>query len=174
MSRDFLDYNRLVENSLRGVVREALTRAATIGLPGNHHFFISFRTEHPGVDIADYLRQRHPEEMTIVIQHQYWGLDVAEDHFSVSLAFNKVRERLTVPFAAITAFADPSVEFGLQFRSGLAGRTAPPATLPAPSPAAAPATGAAASPAGETKAAKQESAEKKAAEIVTLDAFRKK
>jgi hypothetical protein len=115
MSEEGLRYDSMVENALRGVVRRALAYAAERGLPGDHHFYISFRTTHPGVDIPAALRARYPEEMTIVLQHQFWGLDVGEEAFGVTLSFSDVPERLTVPFAAITAFADPSVRFGLQF-----------------------------------------------------------
>ena len=87
------------------------------GLPGQHHFYVSFRTRHPGVEVPDYLRARHPDEMTIVLQHKFWGLEVAEDSFSVTLSFNKRHERLTVPLAAIAGFADPAVKFGLQFEA---------------------------------------------------------
>jgi hypothetical protein len=156
MSR-LLDYNAMMEDALRGVVREALARVAKAGLPGNHHFYITFRTDRPGVELAEYLRARYPEEMTIVLQHQFWGLEVGETAFSVSLSFNKVPERLTVPYGAVTAFADPSVQFGLQFRAAPAAAGAVPAERPAPAVAEA---------AGE--------AGKKGGEVVTLDAFRKK
>ncbi len=116
MAGKLLDYNLLVENALRGAVREALKRAAEFGLPGNHHFYVTFRTDQPGVDIPEYLRERYPDEMTIVLQHQFWGLEPGDDKFQVTLSFNKTPERLVVPYAALTAFADPSVQFGLQFR----------------------------------------------------------
>jgi len=115
MGEDGLRYDAMVESALRGVVRRALAYAAERGLPGNHHFYISFRTTQPGVDIPAPLRARYPEEMTIVLQHQFWGLDVGEEAFGVTLSFSDVPERLTIPFAAISAFADPSVRFGLQF-----------------------------------------------------------
>lgn len=166
MAGKLLDYNQLVETALRGAVREALKRAAEFGLPGNHHFYITFRTDQAGVELPDYLRERYPEEMTIVLQHQYWGLEPAEDHFQVTLSFNKVPERLVIPYAAITAFADPSVQFGLQFRvapTAEGGRLAPAAT-----PGAGDNTpnGDAETPAGE--------AERKTGDVVALDAFRKK
>jgi len=115
MGEDGLRYDAMVESALRGVVRRALAYAAERGLPGDHHFYISFRTTHPGVDIPAALRARYPEEMTIVLQHQFWGLDVGEEAFGVTLSFSDVPERLTIPFAAVSAFADPSVRFGLQF-----------------------------------------------------------
>ena len=115
MSGPVLRYDKMVEEALRGVLREALTICRE-GLPGNHHFYITFRTGHPGVEIADYIRSRYPEEMTIVLQHQFWGLEVTPEWFEVTLSFNRVNERLHVPYAAVTAFADPSAKFGLQFQ----------------------------------------------------------
>ena len=116
MSRDLMNYDRLVEHALRGVVREALRRTQKEGLAGSHQFYVSFRTSHPGVQLADHLRAEYPEEMTIVLQHQFWGLEVGDDAFEVNLSFHGCPEKLSVPFAAVTAFADPSVEFGLQFK----------------------------------------------------------
>ncbi|MBI1274103.1 MAG: hypothetical protein GC131_08490 [Alphaproteobacteria bacterium] len=116
MPEDLLRYDKMVEQALRNVVREAVTGAAKDGLPGEHHFYISFLTEFDGVEIPDYLREQYPEEMTIVLQYQFFGLKVEEDHFSVTLSFNNVREKLRIPFAAITTFADPAVNFALQFQ----------------------------------------------------------
>jgi hypothetical protein len=116
MGLDGLRYDKMVEEALRGVVRESLTLAAQHGLPGDHHFYITFRTHLPGVAVPDYARVRHPDEMTIVIQHQYWDLDVDETGFSVTLSFSGKSERLVIPFSAITGFADPSAKFGLQFQ----------------------------------------------------------
>ena len=113
-----MGYDKLVEDALRGAMVAALRRAAEQGLPGDHHFYISFRTDDPGVDIGDRLKATHPEEMTIVLQHQYWDLEVGEADFSVALSFNRARQTLTVPYRAVTAFADPSVKFGLQFQGG--------------------------------------------------------
>ncbi|MEO5374258.1 MAG: ClpXP protease specificity-enhancing factor SspB [Alphaproteobacteria bacterium] len=113
--RQTFPYKAMLQDALRGVLRQVLTVTAADGLPGAHHFYITFRTRHPGVEISDYLLQRHPEEMTIVLQNQFWGLEVAEDHFEVTLSFNKVNERLHVPFRAVASFADPSARFGLQF-----------------------------------------------------------
>ena len=110
-----LRYNRMVENALRAVMSEALKLVARQGFPENHHFYITFRTDHPGVMLEATLRQRYPEEMTIVIQHQFWNLVVDEDGFSVGLSFDGVRQTLGIPFAAVTNFADPSVKFGLHF-----------------------------------------------------------
>lgn len=111
----FLDYPAMIDNAMRMVVREAITTAAEHGLPGEHHFFVSFLTNHPGVHISPMLKERYPEEMTIVIQRQYWDLKVEEDQFSLKLSFNNIPELLVIPFAALIAFADPSIRFGLQF-----------------------------------------------------------
>lgn len=116
MSEELLDYNKLVEQGLRSVVRQALVEVAENGLPGEHHFYITFRTQHPNVDIAEYLREEYPEEMTIVLQYQYSGLDIDEEKFSVSLSFRGIQQKLVIPFEAITTFADPSVNFALQFQ----------------------------------------------------------
>lgn len=116
MPEDTLRYDKMVEDALRGVVRDALVITARDGLMGDHHFYITFRTRFPGVRIADYVLARHPEEMTIVLQHQFWGLDVGDDIFEVTLSFSGVSERLVIPFAAVTGFADPSAKFGLQFQ----------------------------------------------------------
>ncbi len=109
-------YDRMVENALRSVIKESLLQAIKFGLIKNHHFYITFRTDFPGVDIADWLHERYPEEMTIVLQNQYWDLKVEDAAFSVSLSFNDIAEPLVIPFAAVTAFADPGVNFGLQFQ----------------------------------------------------------
>lgn len=117
MMDDPFRYDRMVENALRNVVREALEVTAEHGLTGEHHFYLTFRTDWPGVDISPSLQQRYPREMTIVLQHRYWDLTVEPERFSVTLTFNEVPETLVVPYAAIAAFADPSVRFGLQFAS---------------------------------------------------------
>ena len=117
MTEDLMGYNQIVENALKGVVREALTRAAAVGLPGDHHFYITYRTDAPGVQVPQSLREQYPEEITIVIQHQFWDLVIDQDLFSVSLSFAGKKEHLEVPFSAITGFADPSVQFGLQFKA---------------------------------------------------------
>jgi len=105
----------MMEQALRGVIRDSLLQVAESGLSGEHHFFISFHTEAPGVEIPANLRRQHPEEMTIVLQFQYEDLEVDEDTFAVTLNFNSVPMRLLVPFAAITSFVDPSAAFGLSF-----------------------------------------------------------
>ena len=121
MADDLIRYDVLAQEALRGVVRRVLIEAGKDGLPGEHHFFIAFDTRHPGVRISDRLREKHPEEMTIVLQHQFWDLNVTEHTFEVGLSFGNVPERLLVPFEALKGFFDPSVQFGLQFdvqRSG--------------------------------------------------------
>ena len=168
MSRDFMDYNGMVENALRSVVRQALERASEIGLPGNHHFYITFRTDFPGVDIPDYLKERHADEMTIVLQHQFWGLDSDAEKFGVTLSFNRLQQRLIIPYAAVTGFADPSVQFGLQFRvPGSDGAVAIPDTSGG-------AAGDGKKAVAEAPAETAEPQEKKTGEVVALDAFRKK
>lgn len=111
-----MNYEQMAQNALRGVVRMALERVAKQGLPGDHHFYITFESQHPGVVMSDWLKERYPDEMTIVVQHQYWGLNIRPDSFDISLSFHKVGEQLTVPFEAVKAFFDPSVQFMLQFK----------------------------------------------------------
>lgn len=115
MTQDFLEYPKMVERAMRGVVREALGVALESGLPGLHKFYITFRTRNPDVTIADRLLAQYPDEMTIVMEHQYWDLVVDDDKFSITLSFGGAPETLVIPYAAITAFVDPSVKFGLQF-----------------------------------------------------------
>jgi hypothetical protein len=156
MPEDTLRYDKMVEDALRGVVRDALTITAKDGLMGEHHFYITFRTRFPNVRLADYMLARHPDEMTIVLQHQYWGLEVEEDYFEVTLSFSGISERLHIPFAAVTGFADPSAKFGLQFQvEDEDGELEPePEEEPAPAPL----------PKGDDEGGK----------VVALDAFRKK
>jgi hypothetical protein len=111
-----LRYDKMVESALRGVVRQAISEVQTTGLPGEHHFYITFMTDFAGVQIPDYLRERYPGEMTIVLQYQFENLTVDEHTMGVTLSFNNIPERLIVPLAAITIFADPSVNFALQFQ----------------------------------------------------------
>jgi hypothetical protein len=112
-----MDYPAMIDDAMRSVVRRALTQVATQGLPGDHHFYISFLTTFPGARLSPQLRERFPQEMTIVIQHQFWDLQVDEDQFSVMLSFNNIPEKLVIPYASLTAFADPSIKFGLQFHT---------------------------------------------------------
>jgi len=115
MPTDHIRYDLLAQQALRGMVQRVLADAAKNGLPGEHHFFISFDTRAPGVRISPRLQAKYPEEMTIVLQHQFWDLIVAEEVFEVGLSFSGVAERLVVPFTAIKGFFDPSVKFGLEF-----------------------------------------------------------
>ena len=115
MAVDLIRYDLLTQDALRGVVKKVLADVAARGLPGDHHLFISFDTRADGVKISDRLRAKYPEELTIVLQHQFWDLVVGEESFEVGVSFNGIPERLAVPFAAIKGFFDPSVQFGLQF-----------------------------------------------------------
>lgn len=108
-------YDELVQKALIAVVREVLEDVSKNGLSNNHHFYIRFRTDHPKVKVPKFLKERHPEEVMIVIQYQFWNLKVDNDFFSVDLSFNSIQETLTIPFSALTAFVDPSVKFALQF-----------------------------------------------------------
>ncbi len=122
-SKQGLRYDLMIKDALRGVMGRVLARVAERGLPGNHHFYITFRTGHPGVEMPAPLRRRNEGEMTIVLQHQYSGLEAGPDAFAVTLSFSEVPHRLTIPYDAVVSFADPSVEFALSFEtdSGLAG-----------------------------------------------------
>jgi hypothetical protein len=166
-SDDLLRYDRMVEDALRGVVRDALTIAAREGLFGDHHFYVTFRTRFPGVSLSPALLARHPDEMTIVLQHQFWGLEVSDDLFEVTLSFGGVSERLRIPFAAVTGFADPSAKFGLQFQvdEELETRTPQPEPL-----TLAPSAKEETPPKDEAKPA----ADGEGAKVIALDAFRKK
>ncbi len=115
MATDHIRYDLLVQEALRSVVRNVLTDVAKNGLPGDHHFYVSFKTVAPGVRISNRLREQYPDEMTIVLQHQFWDLGVTDHTFEVGLSFGGVPERLLVPFDSIVGFFDPSVQFGLKF-----------------------------------------------------------
>ncbi|HEY1736162.1 MAG TPA: ClpXP protease specificity-enhancing factor SspB [Methylovirgula sp.] len=125
MPTDLIRYDLLVQDALRGVVRSILTEAAREGLPGEHHFFISFRTQAPGVKLSNRLRDQYPEEMTIVLQHQFWDLVVGDLGFEVGLSFHGKSEILAIPFAAVTGFFDPTVDFGLKFEFDTEGAAQP-------------------------------------------------
>lgn len=114
-SEPTIDYEALTQDAMRGVVRTVLTRIAKTGLPGDHHFYISFDTEHPGASLSKRLREKYPREMTIVLQHRFWDLVIHDERFEVKLTFDGIPERLVVPFDAIKVFFDPSVRYGLQF-----------------------------------------------------------
>jgi hypothetical protein len=187
---DRFHYDALVDDALRGVVRRVLRQVADKGLPASHHFYISFRSTDPGVKLPDYLRAKYPEEMTIVLQHQYWDLILTEEFFEVTVSFNKQQERIKVPFAALSAFVDPSVRFGLQFDRKDKDKGAVPADKPAATTAATPlpapekrpplgaptnnATGEAKAETTAKPAAGDAKPEDPASKIVKLDSFRKK
>ena len=116
MSRD-IDYGNLMHTAMRGLIRTVLLDIADKGLPGNHHFFITFDTDHPDAELADWLSDRYPGEMTVVMQHWFDNLDVGEDGFAITLNFGDAPEPLYIPYDAIKTFVDPSVEFGLRFES---------------------------------------------------------
>ena len=218
MTKDVLRYDLLVQDALKGVVRKLLIDAAKEGLPGEHHFYVTFRTTAPGVRLSQRMREKYPEEMTVVLQHQFWDLGVTEHSFEVGLSFGGVPERLLVPFESVVGFFDPSVQFGLKFEAQVESAQdndqPAPAALPAPvkptvvKPAAAkalrgagsepdempapvaltPKAGGKAKPAAKAAAKADadrteanakappasESVEKVGAQVVSLDAFRKK
>jgi len=167
MATDHIRYDVLARDALRGVLRRVLADAAEHGLPGEHHFFITFLSTAEGVKLSPRLLAQYPEEMTVILQHQFWDLKVTEDRFEVGLSFGGIPERLVVPFNSIKSFFDPSVQFGLQFEAAEPER--PATTLPAVAPA--PAAPALAAPA-ETKDAPAKPGD--GAEVVRLDRFRKK
>ncbi|MCB1498302.1 MAG: hypothetical protein KDK07_00695 [Bauldia sp.] len=186
MADDHIRYDILTQDALRGVVRKVLSEVARTGLPGEHHFFVTFATHAPGVRVSSRLLSRYPEDMTIVLQHQFWDLTVNEHAFEVGLSFNGIPERLLVPFTAVKSFADPSVPFAVQFEieakakagQSLAeaprvvavvdeGAVADEAEGPAPIEASADAPADAADGEDDEPAAGE-------AQVVSLDAFRKK
>ncbi|RYE80256.1 MAG: Stringent starvation protein B [Hyphomicrobiales bacterium] len=205
MTKDILRYDLMVQDALKGVVRKILAEAGRDGLPGEHHFYITFRTTAPGVRLSQRLREKHPDEMTIVLQHQFWDLNVSDHAFEVGLSFSGVPERLLIPYDAITTFFDPSVQFGLKFETQDAAGEAQAGEAPAPvkgprgagsepsvasaAPLALPAKAPVKSlPAARSKAAEADEAgtpepaagqepaeaEEGGAQVVSLDAFRKK
>jgi hypothetical protein len=175
MATDHIRYDVLARDALRGVLRRVLTDAAANGLPGDHHFFITFISTADGVKLSPRLMAQYPQEMTVILQHQFWDLVVTEDRFEVGLSFGGVPERLVVPFSSIKSFFDPSVQFGLQFEPAEAvadaeGTSKLP-TLPAPATLTIPA---ALPEATEPVADDRESKPSEGAEVVRLDRFRKK
>jgi hypothetical protein len=176
MATDHIRYDVLAQDALRGVVRAVLQDAAKNGLPGEHHFYISFDPRAEGVKISDRLREQYPEEMTIILQHQFWDLVVGDERFEVGLSFGGIPERLSVPFDAIKGFFDPSVQFGLQFETIVEGEdqvvqdTGEHKPRPLPVPANPDQAGPVAVPDPAPPAAE----DKPAAEVVRLDKFRKK
>ena len=192
MPKDMIRYDVLAQEAFRGLVKKVLTEVSHAGLPGDHHFYVMFDTRAPGVRISARLKERYPDEMTIVIQHQYWELLVNETSFEIGLSFSGVPEKLVVPFAAIRGFFDPSVEFAVQFP--LVDENGNAADMPAEGPVKAitsvsdaPAVSVrevpGAKPAEPPRESEAKAAEAKAAEprkseetgaVVSLDAFRKK
>jgi hypothetical protein len=169
MATDHIRYDVLARDALRGVLRQVLADAAEHGLPGEHHFFITFLSTAEGVKLSPRLLAQYPEEMTVILQHQFWDLVVTEDRFEVGLSFGGIPERLVVPFNSIKSFFDPSVKFGLQFEAAEAATEAPATSLPAvPAPSALPVT----APSAENQDEKAKLSE--GAEVVRLDRFRKK
>jgi len=164
MAQDLYHYDKMVEQALRGVIRDVLIRAAQEGLRSAHHFYIAFATQAPGVVIPPRLLERFPSEITIVLQHQFWDLRVDDAAFSVSLSFDKQVERLTVPFAAVKSFADPSVEFALAFSEPAADAADAPA-LPAIVPDKAK---------GKADGKSKGTARGEKGQVVALDSFRKR
>ncbi len=152
MTTDNINYNELIDEAMHGVVKQSLYYAHNDKLPGEHHFYITFFTKHPGVSISSKLKLKYPEEMTIVLQHEFKNLVVTEGNFSVTLIFGGTEERITIPYRAITAFADPSVKFGLQFRHDIE-------KIPAKK---------------AEKALKKEKKQHDTNNVITLDKFRKK
>jgi hypothetical protein len=188
MAKDWLRYDRLVEDALRSVVRRALLEVAANGLPGDHHFYLTFHTQDPGVGLSPVLRAQYPKEMTIVLQHQFWGLEVTEEGFTVKLSFGGVRETLVIPFQSVVSFADPSVKFGLQFETAAEGDSDESDTddtevdnghaMSSRSTTKAKDLNDLSKPAAKDGSAEsaegQKSGPAKGADVVTLDAFRKK
>lgn len=202
MAVDLIRYDLLAQDALRGVVKKVLADVAARGLPGEHHFYVAFDTRAEGVKISDRLRQKYPEDMTIVLQHQFWDLKAGEHAFEVGVSFNGIPERLTVPYAAVKGFFDPSVQFGLQFEMGAEPKAvpekdaaqdteAPPAerlkrersgAVPAPRGAASEPEETRPRPRASVPAARKKTpapaepapADKSGAEVVSLDKFRKK
>ncbi|WP_029060874.1 SspB family protein [Labrenzia sp. DG1229] len=191
MSEDLLRYDILIQDALRGAVKKILAEVGRTGLPGDHHFYIAFDTNAPGVRISQRLKERYPQEMTIVLQHQFWDLAIGEHAFEVGLSFGGVPEKLLVPYSAIKGFFDPSVQFALEFDPGKTAEELPEELLEAVEELAkaekeqtdgesdAPAVTGGAEVAAVDAVESEKPAEKTTAgdsggEVVSLDAFRKK
>ncbi|MFQ0812910.1 hypothetical protein AVM02_11635 [Brucella anthropi] len=194
MVQDLIRYDILAQEALRGVIRKVLAEVAKAGLPGNHHFFITFLTGAPGVRISSRLKEKYPEQMTIVLQHQFWDMHVTDQLFEVGLSFGDIPEKLTVPFSAVRGFYDPSVNFELEFDVAVAqpesdndegGNVAPIEILPTETPvekAEKPKSKSRKTAAEKEEAAAKDSKPdegadrqaKPSADVVSLDAFRKK
>ncbi|MCK5934452.1 hypothetical protein SAMN06297251_101331 [Fulvimarina manganoxydans] len=191
MSQDLIRYDVLAQDALRGVIRKVLGEVAKTGLPGDHHFFITFMTAAPGVRVSSRLREKYPDLMTIVIQHQYWDLKVTETSFEVGLSFSDIPEKLLIPFAAVRGFYDPSVNFELEFdvRGAEAANTDEnldedeetdgiesvlPPTASSATPLPQRNRAAASNREGDAEDGETSDEPRKDAEVVSLDAFRKK
>ncbi len=160
MADDLIRYDILVQDALRGVMRRILHEVSQTGLPGEHHFFITFDTLSPGVRISNRLRERYPEQMTIVVQFQFWDLKASEHGFEIGLSFNDIAEKLVIPFSAVRGFYDPSVNFELEFDAAVVAEVAEPVALPASAETATPVE----------KSVPVEGT----AQVVSLDSFRQK
>lgn len=192
MAKDHIRYDLLVQDAFRDLFRRVLSDTAVHGLPGEHHFYITFRTDAAGVKMSERLRAQYPEQMTIVLQHEFWELKVDETGFDVGLSFRQVPEKLHVPFAAVTAFFDPSVNFGAEFtveddnaandprrdagpETTSANADAPAAARPAPRPSSGdePIEPAASRAEGASQTSTHDAATE-SPKVVSIDAFRKK
>jgi len=176
MDQDPFRYDKWIEEALRSVVKRALDQMQDGGLWGNHHFYITFQTEYPGVSMPEKLLAQYPEEITIVLQYEFWDLVVGEDHFEVTLSFDNVRSQLSVPYTAVSAFADPAVKFGLQLKMDAAQEEdeffedmdlGPESTEPLSTPQFN-------KDEGDAPEKSEEGEEEKMGEVIALDAFRKK
>lgn len=163
MAQYRLDYEQMCADALRGVVKRALALVAARGLPPGHHFLVTFKTHHPGVEMPDYLRERYPDAISVMLQHEFWNLEVDDRKFAVSLSFSNQQERLTVPFGAVTGFVDPFAKFQLKFEPQVDGevkRDKPAALKPVEVP--------------KSEEKPDDKSAAKGGEVVTLDKFRKK
>ena len=175
MPEDLMRYDQLAQSALKGVVREALRKVEKSGLPGEHHFFIQFNTRYPGVSIGERLAAKYPREMTVVLQHQFYNLQVTEERFQVELTFDNIPEKLVIPFAAVKGFLDPAVQFGLQFDVAQAEEAASSPAKPEGKPKAdSKAKGESKGKPQEETADADEAATAEKPNVVSLDAFRKK
>lgn len=175
MADDHIRYDILAQDALRGVMRKVLSEVSRTGLPGNHHFFITFLTGAPGVRVSSRLKERYPEQMTIVLQFQYWDLKVSDVGFEIGLSFSDIPEKLEIPFAAVRGFYDPSVNFELEFDVKPPAEDEQPQETTEASPASIETNEITPIPPADKKT--QDEAEKepgKSADVVSLDAFRKK
>jgi len=167
MQSQAIRYDLLVQDALRGMVRDLLAKVARDGLPGDHHFFITFKTHAPGVQLSARMKARYPDEITIVLQHQFWDLTVSDRQFEVGLSFSNIPERLFVPFTALTGFHDPSVPFMLKFEPKEAAAAEEQSTAPTPLPRPVLKAESGRTEGGRTEGAKAESAKTETAKTET-------